>query len=40
MKVIQQILQGEANPDVLVEAIHGRIIQKHSKNKIQSKPPP
>lgn len=35
MKVIQQIIQGETNPDVLVEAIHGRIVNKHKKDKIK-----
>ncbi len=35
MKVIQQIVQGETNPDVLVEAIHGRIVNKHKKDKIK-----
>ena len=35
MRVIQQIVQGETNPDVLVEAIHGRIVNKHKKDKIK-----
>jgi len=35
MKVIQQIVQGETDPDVLVEAIHGRIVNKHKKEKIK-----
>jgi transposase len=35
LRVIQQIVQGETNPDVLVEAIHGRIVNKHKKDKIK-----
>jgi transposase len=35
MKVIQQIIQGETNSDILVDAIHGRIVNKHKKDKIK-----
>lgn len=35
MKVIRQIVQGETDPDILVEAIHGRIVNKHKKDKIK-----
>lgn len=35
MKVIRQIVQGETNPDTLVESIHGSIIKKRSKQTIK-----
>lgn len=35
MRVIEQIVQGEMNPDVLVESIHGRILNTHTKQKIK-----
>ncbi len=31
LKVIQQIVEGETNPDILVESIHIRIVNKHKK---------
>jgi transposase len=35
MRVIEQIVQGETDPDVLVESIHGRILNTHTKQKIK-----
>jgi transposase len=35
MRVIEQIVQGETNPDVLVESIHGRILNAHTKQKVK-----
>jgi hypothetical protein len=35
MNVVQKIVQGETNPDVLIESIHGRILNKHKKDKIK-----
>jgi transposase len=35
MKVISHLIQGETDPDVFVELIHGRIINKHSRVKIK-----
>lgn len=35
LKVIEQIVRGETRPDVLVELIHGRIVNKHTKQKIK-----
>jgi transposase len=35
MKVIRQIVDGENDPDTLLEAIHGRIVNKHKREKIR-----
>jgi len=35
LRVIRQIVEGESNPDVLVESIHGRIVNKHKKNLLK-----
>ena len=35
MKVIRQIVEGETDPNVLTELIHGRIVNKHKKNQIK-----
>lgn len=35
MRVIEQIVKGETDPDVLVESIHGRILNTHTKQKIK-----
>lgn len=35
LRVIEQIVQGETDPDVLVELIHGRIVNKHTKQNIK-----
>ncbi len=35
MRVIEQIVQGETDPDVLVESIHGRILNAHTKKKVK-----
>jgi len=35
MKVIKQTIEGETDPDILVEAIHGRITNKHKKDVIK-----
>jgi transposase len=35
MKVIRQIVDGETDPDTLLEAIHGRIVNKHKREKIR-----
>ncbi len=34
LKVIEQIIQGETDPDVLVTCIHGRIVNTHTKQKV------
>jgi transposase len=34
-KVIRQIVQGETNPKVLAESIHGRIVNKHKKEVVE-----
>jgi transposase len=35
LRVIRQIVQGETDPDVLIESIHGRIVNVHSKQNIK-----
>lgn len=35
LKVVKQIIQGETNPEVLIECIHGRITKKHTKETIK-----
>ncbi len=35
MKVIEQIVHGETTPDILVESIHGRIVNAHTKQNIK-----
>jgi len=35
LRVIEQIVQGETKPDVLVELIHGRIVNAHTKQNIK-----
>jgi len=35
LRVIEQIVQGETAPDVLVESIHGRIVNAHTKQNIK-----
>ncbi len=35
MKVIRQLVQGETNPKVLAESIHGRIVNKHKKEVVE-----
>jgi transposase len=35
LRVIRQIVQGETAPDVLVESIHGRIVNTHTKQTIK-----
>ena len=35
LNVIEQIVQGETTPDVLVGSIHGRIVNKHTKQNIK-----
>lgn len=35
LRVIEQIVQGETTPDVLVESIHGRIVNAHTKQNIK-----
>lgn len=35
LRVIEQIVQGETDPDVLVESIHGRIVNAHTKQNIK-----
>ncbi len=35
LRVIEQIVQGETSPDVLVESIHGRIVNAHTKKNIK-----
>ncbi len=36
LKIIKQIIEGETDPDVMVEAIHKRIVNKHTKEKIKN----
>ena len=36
LKVVKQLVQGVDSPDVLVECIHGRIINRHGKKIRQS----
>ena len=35
LKVIEQIVHGETTPDILVESIHGRIVNTHTKHDIR-----
>jgi transposase len=35
LKVIEQIVHGETTPDILVELIHGRIVNAHTKQNIK-----
>jgi transposase len=35
LKVIEQIVHGETTPDILVESIHGRIVNAHTKQNIR-----
>ena len=35
LKVIEQIVHGETTPDILVESIHGRIVNAHTKQNIK-----
>lgn len=35
MRVIEQIVRGETDPDVMVESIHGRILNTHTKQKVK-----
>lgn len=35
IRVIEQIVKGETNPDVLIESIHGRIMKAHKKEHIK-----
>lgn len=35
MRVIERIIEGETDPDILVECIHGRIVNTHTKQKVK-----
>lgn len=35
LRIVSQVIQGETNPDVLIKYVHGRVINKHSKEKIK-----
>ena len=35
LRVIQQIVQGETSAEVMVESIHGRIVNAHKKENIK-----
>lgn len=35
LRIVSQVIQGESNPDVLIKYVHGRVINKHSKERIR-----
>jgi len=35
LRVIEQIVQGETNPDRLIDSVHGRILNKHTQQKVK-----
>jgi hypothetical protein len=35
LRIICQIILGETNPDLLIKSVHGRVINKHSEEKIK-----
>ena len=38
MKVIHAIIEGENDPEVLAGYIHGRIVNKHNREKVVESP--